>query len=493
MDHLEMNVGKKFTMDKFYSQIKVVVPNNIKEVVSVLTRSDIVSNDIVNNFLVLNGKIYVDVVYISEENVIESMATVIDFVERQKFDLGLVDIAVSDKVHAENITFTSSEIVCVACHETEVTGVQKYSVGAFDSQENEFVFSKHEFECMNVVLANEDRFVVAEEVETNLGNINVLSSASNLVISDIAAEVDKIVIDGKVVIDLIYKDDGSICETQKEIEFRQEIAAKGSLPGMKAEAVVRPTNISVVVEQKEDKNYVSYVVDMYAKAYLLENKTIATYDDIFSLKNELVPTYDYIDLKKEDGIKFESDMILKQSDISGIEDFDDLVGVYLPSFDNVTFVDNGETAIVSANLCAVAVYKTMSGFEKLDLCYDVKFETEKDISKTIDRVVTTVMVSNFKIKAGKDLEVSFSVGYKLLFAKHSCEKYVKSFDVKAEKNQDDAAVKVYVLKDDQNLFEVAKVLNVRPEVILEQNEVDDCFEAGQKIYVYNPLNLYANK
>ena len=87
MDSLEMNVGKKFTMDKYYSQVKVVVPNNIKEVVSVLTRSDIVSNDIINNFLVLNGKIYVDVIYISEENVIENASSVIDFVERQKVDI----------------------------------------------------------------------------------------------------------------------------------------------------------------------------------------------------------------------------------------------------------------------------------------------------------------------------------------------------------------------------------------------------------------------
>ena len=49
---------------------------------------------------------------------------------------------------------------------------------------------------------------------------------------------------------------------------------------------------------KGDNEYPN-IVDMYAKAYLLENKTISTYDDIFSLKNELVPTYDYIDLKKE--------------------------------------------------------------------------------------------------------------------------------------------------------------------------------------------------
>lgn len=489
MDNLEINIGKTFTMDKYYSQIKVVVPNNIKEVVSVLTRSDIISNDIVNNFLVLNGKIYVDVIYVSEENVIETAKSTIDFIERQKFDFNLSDIAVSDNVCVENVTFTNSEVVCQACHETKIYGVQKYSVGAFDSADSEFVCNKREFDYLNVAQSSEDRFVVAEEVESNLGNIDVLGSNAYLMISDIAAEVDKIVIDGKVVINTVYKDENSVSECQKEIEFRQEISAKGAMPGMCANAVVRVSNISVVSEQKEDKGFVSYVVDLFAKAYLLENKNAVTYDDVFSLKNEIVPTYDYIEMTRDDGFKFESDMLLKQTDISFINDFDDLVGVYLPRFENLTFVDNGETACLNATLSAVAVYRTSQGLEKLDLKYDVRFETEKDISKVLENVVTTAMISTFKIKAGKDLEVTFSVGYKFLFAKKNCEKYVKSIDIKKEKAQDNSAIKVYVLKTEQSLFDVARALNVRPEVVAEQNEVDDCFETGQKVYVYSPLNV----
>jgi hypothetical protein len=76
-----------------------------------------------------------------------------------------------------------------------------------------------------------------------------------------------------------------------------------------------------------------------------------------------------------------------------------------------------------------------------------------------------------------------------LYEKISLEKYVKSFELKQEKNKDDSAVKVYILKENKSLFEVAKALNVRPEIIAQQNEVDDVFEAGQKIYIYSPLNI----
>lgn len=161
----------------------------------------------------------------------------------------------------------------------------------------------------------------------------------------------------------------------------------------------------------------------------------------------------------------------------------------MPRLGAVEFVDSGENVVINSKISAVALYKTLSGIQKLDLVYDAKFETDKDISKTVSKIVPTISVSSFKVKAGKDLEISFALGYKILYEKTQVEKYVKSFEVKQEKQQDDSAVRVYILKESQDLFEVAKALNVKPEVIAEQNEVDGVLESGQKVYIYSPLNI----
>lgn len=489
MENLAIGARKKITMDKYFSSVKVVVTNNIKDVVSVNARADILSNEITNGFMVLTGKIYVDLVYISDENNIESSSNIIDFVERQKFGLTLLDVSVADYVSVEKFSFSGSEVVCEIMHKTEVFGIQKYLVGKFSETEKDFVLNKKNIECTSFVSAGEDRFVVAEEVESNLGNVTILSNSAKLVISEISAGANKVVIDGKVVISSLYKDDEGTGECQKDIEFRQEIEAKMASPSMRADALLRVTNVSVVPDKKNEKTVMSYVVDIYAKAYLFEETIAETYDDIFSLKNEIVPTYDFVELSCDDGYKYDSDMIMMQTDISGLEDFDDIVGVYMPKFENVEFEDNGEMVLINSKISAVGLYRTSRGIEKLALSYDVKFETDKDISKLVSKVIPTIAVSSFKVKAGKDLEVSFSLGYKILYEKTSLEKYVKSFELKQEKNKDDSAVKVYILKENKSLFEVAKALNVRPEIIAQQNEVDDVFEAGQKIYIYSPLNI----
>jgi hypothetical protein len=87
------------------------------------------------------------------------------------------------------------------------------------------------------------------------------------------------------------------------------------------------------------------------------------------------------------------------------------------------------------------------------------------------------------------LESAFKVEYKINFEKESAEKFVKSYEILKEKTDVDAGVKVYVVKENQTVFEVAKVLNVSPELIISQNEVSDCFEKGQKVFVYCPLNF----
>ena len=122
--------------------------------------------------------------------------------------------------------------------------------------------------------------------------------------------------------------------------------------------------------------------------------------------------------------------------------------------------------------------------------YDTTDEIpEKENAKKLCKISASAAVSAFKVKAGKDLECAFSVEYKFEYKKEKSEKFVKSFEISKEKESCDAGVKVYVTRENQSVFEVSKALNVRPELITSQMEVSDCFEAGQKVFVYCPLNL----
>lgn len=489
MENVAISAKKKITMDKYFSQVKIVTPSNISKLLETQARSVVSSVEVVNNFLLVSGKIVANAVYLTDENNVENSETTIDFVEKQKINYLFNEICAEDELEIQNVNFSQSEVVVSLAHKTELTGIYRYFVGDATNVEDEFVLNKKSLELTSFKLANDENFVVAEEIETNLKDIKILNTNSEVVLMSVVAAVDKAIIEGKVKVNAIYLDENGLGEISRDFEFKQEIVMTGALPGMNVEAVLRHLNTSIVEEQKDEKNNLAFVIDLSVKAYLFENLTVETYDDIFSLKNEIAPVYEIAELSSFDGYEFDTDTVLTQTDVSTLGDFDDIVGVYQPSIKVLEIQDLGEKLIVISKIQALAVYKTQTSLAKLDLEYETRFETEKELVKKLKNVQAFASVSAFKVKAGKDLESAFSLEYKFEFEKETTEKFVKGFEVVKQKIDSDAGVKVYVTRENQSVFDVAKALNVKPELIKSQVEVDDFFEAGQKVFVYSPLNL----
>ena len=489
MENVAISARKKITMDKYFSQVKIVTPNNISKLLKVSARSVVSSAEVVNNFLLVSGKIVANAVYLTDENKIENTETTADFVEKQKTTFVLSEIASTDELEIQNVSVSSSEVMISVQHTTELVGLYRYLVGDATKNGDDLVLSKKTINALNYKASNEETFVVAEEVESNLKDIKILNINSVAVLNSAVSAVDKVIIDGKVKVNALYLDENGLGEIAKEFEFKQEIAMKNSLPGETIEVVLKHLNTSIVEQSKDDKTALAFVIDLSAKAYLFENKTVETFDDLFSLKNEIVPVYDYAEFETEDGYQFDSDTVLTQTDISVNGDFDDIIGVFQPEVKILEVEDKGEKLSIKAQIDALCVYKTTTSVANMNLSYETHFETEKDLTKKLSKVQASATVSAFKVKAGKDLESAFLVEYKFEYEKESAEKYVKNFDVKGEKEVVDAGVRVYVARENQTVFDVAKALGIMPELISSENEVDGVFEAGQKIFVYSPLNL----
>lgn len=489
MENVAISARKKFTMEKYFSQVKIVTPNNISKLFGVYARSVVSSVEVVNNYLMISGKIVANAVYLTDENHLENTETVIDFIEKQKTNFVLSELACDDVIEIDNVSVSSSEIMCSVLHNTEVVGIYRYLVGDASKSEEEFVLNRKTINCLDFKQACDEKFVVVEEVETNLKDIKILNIDSQAILNSVVASVDKVIIEGRVKVNALYKDDDSVGEISKEFEFKQEIAMKNSLPGMVVEANLKMINTSITEQVKDEKARLVFVIDLSANAMMFENTAIETFDDLFSLKNELVPVYDFAEFEETDGESFDNDTVLTQTDISGRSDFDDIVGVFAPKVRVLEFQDKGEKVLVISQIEALAIYKTQNSLEKIDLKYEIKFETEKDFAKKLNEVKAVANISAFKVKAGKDLECAYQVEYHFGYDKQYSEKFVKSFEIVKKKDDTDAGVKVYVTRENQTIFDVAKALNVSPELITSQNEVTDCLESGQKVFVYCPLNL----
>lgn len=489
MENVAFLTRKKLTMDKFSSQVKISTENPIKRILNVDVSSIISSCDCINGTISISGKIKVNLIFVNKLDGVEHSEVYYDFIEKQQQKFELSDIYALDNLTLKSVSFSGTESICVLEHNIKLDASYTYDIPMFSDENNEFVIQNSSFESQKFVSLAEDNFTVAEEAEVNILNANILSSTANVVITDVNCLVDKIAIEGKILSTIIYNDLDNIESYSREFEFKQEIQANDVLPNMIVSVSACIKNIAITLVENETKTNLTYSFDIYARGLVYEEYTYETIEDMFSLKNNLKTTYDYIEAKTYSKMKNLTDTVMLSEDISKLENFDDVAQVYLPRFFMKNIEESDTKAILTGQIISEVIYKTTDDLFSYETKLPVKLEIEKDLNEYVGDTNVSVDISSFKVKAGKFLEVLYNVNYTVHFDKLVSEKYVKSYEVLSEKNENSSGIKIYITKQGETLFEVAKSLNVRPATITSQNEVMQTFEQGEKIYIYSPVNL----
>lgn len=475
-------------MDKFFTQIKVNAESEIKRVLNVNVKSNILTKECSSEMVSVTGKTNINMIYVSNDGTIEHADGTADFIEKQQTAYFLDDLFATDECQIQNVNFSGTEAIFSIEHSVTVFGTYSYSLGE-DFNDDDLVTHKKSFSTLKLTKSAEDNFVVAEEMDTNLGSISVLSSNASVIALDVSASVDKIVVEGKILAGVTYSGSESVGFYQKEFEFKQEIEASGVNPNMTARADLEVKGITVTPEEKQEKTNLVFAIDVYAKVYAYEETTYDVITDIFSLKNILSTTTDYVESKNYAETKIEFENVLSATDVSDIENLDDILGVFDPYY-HVTSVEENETSvIVKGKIVAYALYRANNDIFKLQISELTSTEIQKDKNLKISSAFGNVEVGAFKVKAGKELETNFKVQICAEFDTVVAEKYVKSFEVKEERAVSNGGVTVYVAGGGDTLFDVAKAVGVRPEEIAKQNNFSEVFEQGEKIYIYSPINL----
>ena len=158
MENLVVSTNKKITMDKILSQVKVIAGSGIKRILDTSVNSVIQNADCSNNVVTVGGKLLVKVVYLSNENTIESADAICEFADKQKAEFSLTDCFAKDSVMIEGVSFSDNEIICMVSHTVEVFGVYKYEMPIISSVENDLVLSRKMFDSLKMVSSAEDTF-----------------------------------------------------------------------------------------------------------------------------------------------------------------------------------------------------------------------------------------------------------------------------------------------------------------------------------------------
>lgn len=489
MENVVISSRKKVTMEKVVSQTKVSAEENIKKVLGVFAEAVPETSEFSNGLLTVSGKQKVTVIYLTDDGRAERAEQISDFVEKQQQSFVLEDAFSVASVEVSNYTLAGNDVLCFLETEISVHGNYKYEIPMFSDEENNLCLNKKSFNAPKLVCMAEDNFVVAEETECNLTGVKVLHVTASVLLGEVSVLVDKVVLEGKVLANVVYSDETGVSNLSKEYEFKQEISANGALPSNNCDAFISVKNVTVTPEETDGKTNFVFVFDLFSKSFVYDENTYEIATDLFSLSNELSTSYSYLEMKNFAGFKNYSDTVLLSADVTSLENFDDIVGVFEPKFVPESIEKQNGKYILSGKVNMLAIYKSESDVHSFIHSGETKLEISGEQEAELRDYSVCAAISSFKVKAGKELEIMLSLNYTANFETALSERYVKGYEVKAEKDAGKSGIKVYIASAGETVFDVARNLNVRPEIIIGQNEVAGSFEQGEKIYVYSPVNL----
>ena len=115
------------------------------------------------------------------------------------------------------------------------------------------------------------------------------------------------------------------------------------------------------------------------------------------------------------------------------------------------------------------------------------FKEFNDINS--DKVKIEAKIVSHKLKNERELDVNLQLNYYFKEVKEDYVTFVSNIEELEDKEIIDEAIVVYVVKKGETLFDIAKKLNISPEDIKEQNELEsEELEEGLRLTLYIPID-----
>ena len=323
----------------------------------------------------------------------------------------------------------------------------------------------------------ESIFPIEEEFELDYKVQDVLSQRAEPHVTAVQCGVGCIIVDGEVALSSILlqnKEKNDIIRENKILPFRAEIECEDAMPSMSATAYVQEKTFKtdVAVDQENNKSIVRASVQLALSGEAFYNENVHLIGDAFSVKEA-------VQIEKQDlSYSRPCDVLSDSAQITLTAVTDSLpAGTTL----NSCFGEKIEVLSVDckdSRLCVNGVFYVTCLFKDADgkifsRKLESPFEASTQISGECDYDYTVrALASMARVRLLSDTQIEISTKLSLTVypfekCKISLIKEVKSLGAKPIENH---AISVYIPYEGEELWSLAKRLNVDPQSLVATNQ-----------------------
>ncbi len=472
------------------TEISTEEVNKVLSVNAIPTASN---GECANGQVKYNGKVIFHVIYLSQEGLLSKCECGAEYSGALPFECDMENTAVSVSVVTEktesDLSGARLQVTAYLTATASLSGNQ--SVKMFTGGDG-YVVDRHEMPYVKSYGVKKGVYPVEEEFELNYQVAEVLAHNLRANITAVQCGVGCIIVDGEVYLGALLLQNiekSDIIREEKTFPFRMEIEYGDAMPAMTAIARVSEkafkTDIQVDGDNQKSKVQVSVTLCFEGEAFTRETVTAAT--DAFSLA---VDTNAERDCKT---VLIPQGMRTVPKRVGGRANNDELVaGTRLMSVGGekieITACQREEDKLSVTGVVYATGYLRDSEGNISSVKWQTPFETLLDCAvKEGDEFEVRAFVEKptAKIVSLTEAEIEVDAIFSVTVYEKECINYVKEVTCGEEKTPETCAISVYIPTAGEDLWSLAKRLNVCPDDLVANNkELQFPLSGEERIVIY---------
>ena len=481
-------VEAKLPLNEGTTMVKVLCAN----AKTYISSSELVGKDV--NF---NGYVGFQVVYLDENNNPQGLDFTAEFRDRYSINEAIsgTSILMANVVEVK-YSAVDNGIKMVAIVEVDIDGIVTSEADALVGySDNETFFRNETIEYSTFENVLNEKFEVMGEMEIKDSVQKILSVCPSAFIDAVMINDNYITLKGGINVNICYISDEErpvLRSYHAQLDYTQDVAGENvdqqSIVQSMLNVVLNDVKVTIAMDANSAN--VSLVVPLIYNGYHFKRKSSEIVTDLFNLENMMNINYQSVDVLSVVESRNYEEKISGSTQIDDTQPFiDEVTGVCCNNIvlTNSAVVDNNILIEGVASTTVLYFNREMNATNSVEV--EIPFSLNLNHSDIPNGYTPSVNVAFGEILAkgrrGKEIDIEGKIFAFVDLYKTDNEAVISQVQMLDERILEDCALSIYIVKENDTIWDIAKEMNVSPDVILEQNpELELPLKAGDKVVIY---------
>lgn len=468
----------------------------VGKILCVDANSFVVGCEVVENVVTFNGYVSFHAIYEDENGMVEGLDYTAEFRDRfvsDDVENVLTPIVVSAVIDIQS-TPQENDIKVIAVLEINVDGVVGDEVQVLVALDDCHSYTKKE--SLNYVAFDgvvNDRCEISHDIEVLDSVDKVLSVSPSAYLEKVTNCEGYLTITGGVNFDICYVcDNGTIRTVQSSHDFVSEVANECVAMDSNVQSMINVVlnDIKVATALDVDKAIVTVSLPVKFSGYIFNPKHLDIISDVFNANHYLNVDYENINIQQS---QQPAELVERISGSASLDDNMPFMDEVLGSCCNRVILAN--TGVEEGRLLLEGVaYTTVIYLNKEEeKTYSTQVEIPFSILASVNNLsddfmpITNVAIGDVvaKGKRGKEIDINAKLYIYVDFYNIVNDAVICNVVQADAKPMDDLVLSLYIAKEGDTVWDIAKEMNASPDMVAEQNpDLEFPLTAGTKVIIY---------